>query len=45
MKNVDELRLFGDSLMEHFAKQVGQASFKNLSTVVTNSAMESSFNQ
>ena len=45
IKNVDWLKLFGDSLMEHFAKHVIQACFKSSCIVVTNSAMESSFSQ
>ena len=45
IKNVDWLNLFGDSLMEHFAKLIAQACFKSSCIVVTNSAKESSFSQ
>ena len=42
-KSVDWLKLFGDSLMEHFAKHAVQACFKSSCKVVTNIVMESSF--
>ena len=45
IKNVGGVKLYGDSLLEHSAKHVGQACFKNSCTVVTSSAMELSFNQ
>ena len=45
IKNVDQLKLFGDSLIEHFAKHVVQACFKNSCTVVTSGVMGSSFSQ
>ena len=45
IKNVGGVKLYGDSLLEHSAKHVGQACFKNSCTVVTSSAMESSLNQ
>ena len=44
-QNVDWLKQFGDSLMEHFAKHVVHACFKSSCIVVTNGAMESSFSQ
>ena len=45
IKNVDLLKLFRDSLMEHFAKHVVQACFKSSCIVVTKGAMESSFSK
>ena len=44
-KNVNWLKLCGDSSKEHFAKHVIQACFKSSCIVVTNGAMESSFSQ
>jgi hypothetical protein len=45
IKNVDWLKLFRDTLMEHITKHVVQACFKSSCIVVTTSAMESSFSQ
>jgi hypothetical protein len=42
-KNVDWLKLFGDSLMEHFAKHIAQACFRSSCTVDTDGAMKLSF--
>jgi hypothetical protein len=45
IKNVDWLKLLGNSLMEHFGKHDVHTCLQNSCTVITNGAMESSFSQ